>query len=68
MNGLFCGNSCTWSLIIVIVFLLAQGWNNDGCGCSAPRGGCGCNKGCGNDDYGYQYTGGCGCGNTCGCN
>ena len=66
MNGLFCGNSCTWSLIIVIVFLLTQG-NNGGCGYYGgnrnTRGNCGCNScGC-DDDYEPAFTnnGGCGC-------
>ena len=35
MNCLFGGNTCTWVLILVIVFLLSQ---ND-CGCDN---GCGC--------------------------
>lgn len=57
MSCLFGGNSCTWVLILVIVFLLTQG-----CGCNdyENRGnGCGCN------DYDSRNNG-CGCG--CGCN
>ena len=54
MSCLFGGNSCTWVLILVIVFLLSQGCGGEchnGCGCDAD----------------YRNTGnGCGCG--CGCN
>lgn len=56
MNCLFGGNSCTWVLILVIIFLLAQNGtfccDNDydtsttsGCGCTNYNSnscGCGC--------------------------
>lgn len=59
MNCLFGGNTCTWVLILVIVFLLSQ---ND-CGCGN---GCTANNGC---DHGCvsNANNGCGCTNTCGC-
>ncbi len=60
MNCLFGGNSCTWVLVLVIVFLLSQ--NGGSCGCAGTaNNGCGCNGGC---------NGGCSCGNdfgSCGC-
>ena len=55
MNCLFGGNSCTWVLILVIIFLLSQNGSfccgndyntaNNGCGCTGYTGnncGCGC--------------------------
>jgi hypothetical protein len=55
MCNLFGGSSCTWVLILVIVFLLSQDSCDDdepdyGCGCNgAPRSaiddcGCGCGR------------------------
>lgn len=56
MSCLFGGNSCTWVLILVIVFLLSQG-----CGCDNGYDNS-CNR-CSND---YDNRGnGCNCG--CGC-
>jgi len=60
MSCLFGGNSCTWVLILVIVFLLSQNNCGNDCGCSMNHS----NNGCGND------CGSCGCGNdynSCGC-
>lgn len=44
-NSLFGGNTCTWVLILVIIFLLSQsdsgcGYSN-GCGCARDND-CGC--------------------------
>ena len=65
MNGIFGCNSCTWVLILVIIFLLSQnGGSCNECGCgncglrSDNARSCGNNCGCGN---------GCGCDNSCGC-
>lgn len=38
-NGLFGGSSCTWVLILVIVFLLAQNCGNDDNDCDCDCGG-----------------------------
>ena len=64
MNGLFGCNSCSWVLILVIIFLLCQNGecgNNCGCGNNGSIGGsnsgCGCDNDCGCGDYH-----GCGCG------
>ena len=65
MSCLFGGNSCTWVLILVIVFLLSQGCDigcgsNSGSGCgNCANNGCGC---C--NDY-DNHNNGCGC--SCGC-
>jgi len=64
MSCLFGGNSCTWVLILVIIFLLCQNDNDySRCGNARTCGGCG---GCGNcgDEY---NTCGNSCGNNCGC-
>lgn len=54
MSCLFGGNSCTWVLILVIVFLLSQNCGNDcGNGCD-----CGCAR---SNDY-NSCNNGCGCG------
>lgn len=50
MNCLFGGNSCTWVLILVIIFLLSQngsfccdnGEYNNGCAATYNGNGCGC--------------------------
>ncbi|MBQ4312706.1 MAG: hypothetical protein IJC18_00725 [Clostridia bacterium] len=47
MNCLFGGNSCTWVLILVIVFLISQnccgeGYDYDDCGRSSRCNNCGC--------------------------
>ncbi len=48
-GGNSCGNSCTWVLILVIVFLLSQNCGND-CDYENRGNGCGnyngCNCGC----------------------
>ncbi len=63
MSCLFGGNSCTWVLILVIVFLLSQGCDlGCGSGCGNNVRSCG-NNGCGNDYDNHNH--GCGC--TCGC-
>ena len=60
MNGIFGCNSCTWVLILVIIFLLSQ--NGGSCGCNE----CGCN-GCGlRGDNTRSCGNNCGCGNGCG--
>lgn len=60
-NGLFGGNSCTWVLILVIVFILSQ---NNFCGCGEGNYGrersCGCDDGC-DDSYARNRSCGCGC-------
>lgn len=63
MNCLFGGNTCTWVLILVIVFLLSQ--NDCGCGnnCGSIRGN-GCDYGC---DHGCTANTNNGCSNNCGC-
>ncbi len=58
MNCLFGGNSCTWVLILVIVFLLSQNCEG-GYGTGVSRCTCGRENDC---DY---HGGNCGC--NCGC-
>ncbi len=50
-KGLFGGNSCTWVLILVIIFLLVK--QND---CGRDYDDCGCNN------TTTSYNNGCGCG------
>ena len=62
MNGLFCGNSCNWALVILVIWLLSQGGNGScSCGCGNTGRACGgCNScGCGSD-YEPAYNG-CAC-------
>ncbi|MBE6760168.1 MAG: hypothetical protein E7554_08820 [Ruminococcaceae bacterium] len=60
MSCLFGGNSCTWVLILVIVFLLSQGCDL-GCGNDSGNYGNRCGCGCGNDYDNHNHSCGCGC-------
>ncbi len=59
-RSLFGGNTCTWVLILVLVFLLVK--QNDGCGCENNCNNC---NNCANETAYTNNSYGCGCG--CGC-
>ncbi len=66
MCNLFGGSSCTWVLILVIVFLLSQDCcdndNDYGCGCREARSMDDCGCGCGCREARSMDDCGCGCG------